>query len=134
MQTLGRGTAKRMRIALVIEDDSVTRRVIADLLLEAGFGVCEAFSGDLIPFTPKLDVIVSDLVLAPNADRPTVRDWTSRIADRLRAPVVVVTGRAEMAAEDPAALGAVDVILKPFDIDDLVERVERAIAPEWTAA
>jgi CheY-like chemotaxis protein len=123
-----------MRIALVIEDDAVTRRAIAEVLLEAGFGVCEAFSGDLIPFTPQLDVIVSDLVIGANADVPAVRDWTSRISDRLRAPIVVVTGRADVAREDPATVGAVDVILKPFDVDDLVERVERAIAPEWRAA
>lgn len=60
-----------MRVALVIEDDSVVRREIADALLSAGFGVCEAFRADLLPFTPRLDVVVSDVEFG--GDVPVVR-------------------------------------------------------------
>ena len=34
-------------------------------LLRAGYGVCEGFSADLIPFTPGVDVIVSDGIAKP---------------------------------------------------------------------
>lgn len=60
-----------MRVALVIEDDSVMRRQIADALLAAGFGVCEAFRADLLPFTPRLDVVVTDVEFG--GDVPVVR-------------------------------------------------------------
>ena len=46
-----------MRIALVLEDDYATRRAIAELLLRDGYGVCEGFQADPIPFVPAIDVI-----------------------------------------------------------------------------
>ena len=44
-----------MRVALVIEDDYATRRVIAQALLAEGYGVCESHAPDPIPFTPSLE-------------------------------------------------------------------------------
>src|SRR3989442_12524634 len=62
-----------MRIALVLEDDYATRRAIAELLLRDGYGVCEGFQADPIPFVPALDVIVTDVVMRPEIE--AVRLW-----------------------------------------------------------
>jgi DNA-binding response OmpR family regulator len=115
-----------VRVALVIEDDIATRRVIARALLAAGYGVCESFVADPIPFVPALDVIVSDVVTRP--DPLAVRDWTRSLRERFGVPLVLVTGRDEILALGPLALGVADVVAKPFDVSDLALRVGRAIA------
>jgi FixJ family two-component response regulator len=114
-----------MKIALVIEDDFATRRSIAQLLLADGYGVCEGFQPDPIPFVPALDVIVSDVVTKPELD--AVRLWASSIEERFGVPLVIVTGRAEIVAAGPKALGVADIVAKPFDMTDLLRRVRRAV-------
>src|SRR5207245_6546222 len=57
-----------MRIALVLEDDYATRRAIAELLRRDGYGVCEGFQADPIPFVPALAVIVTDVVMRPDIE------------------------------------------------------------------
>lgn len=64
-----------MRVVLIVEDDSVSRRLIADALLRAGFGVCETHAADLVPAVPRLDAVLSDV---------SVR------ADRFGAPIVPI--------------------------------------------
>jgi DNA-binding NtrC family response regulator len=121
-----------MKIALVIEDDSVTRRTIAQLLMRDGYGVCESMVPEPIPFTPSLDVIVTDVVTQP--DLESVRAWTRSLHQRFGVPVVLVTGRHEFVAAGAAALGIADVVAKPFDVFDLVERVSQAVAAHRVAA
>ena len=42
-------------------------------------------------------------------------------------PLVIVTGRAEIVAAGPKALGVADIVAKPFDMTDLLRRVRRAV-------
>src|SRR5438309_9834793 len=115
-----------MRIALVIEDDAATRRVIAQTLLQDGYGVAESVLPEPIPFVPALDVVVTDVVTAP--DVASVRAWARSIDERFDVPVVIVTGRPEILAAGAAALGVADLVAKPFEMADLVERVSVAVA------
>jgi DNA-binding NtrC family response regulator len=114
-----------MKIALVLEDDYMTRRAIAELLLHGGFGVCEGFQSDPIPFVPALDVIVSDVLTRPEI--AVVRTWASSIEVRFGVPLVLITGRPEIVSAGAAALGVADIVAKPFDIKDLLQRVRRVI-------
>lgn len=50
-----------MKVVLVIENDPVVRRAVAEVLLSAGYGVCEAWSASLIPAVPRLHAVVSDV-------------------------------------------------------------------------
>jgi CheY-like chemotaxis protein len=117
-----------MKIVLVIEDDPVVRRAVAEVLLDAGYGVCEAWSADLIPAVPRLHVVVSDVVVGQRTDLETVTSWSRRLTDRFGVPVVLLTGRDDVVQQEPAFLGVADVIAKPFDVDDLLTRVDRAAA------
>ncbi|OLE75506.1 MAG: response regulator [Chloroflexi bacterium] len=114
-----------MRIALVLEDDYATRRAIAELLLRDGYGVCEGFQADPIPFVPALDVIVTDVVMRPEIE--AVRLWARSMTERFGVPVVLVTGRSEFVSAGPSELGVADVVAKPFDITDLLRRVRRVV-------
>ena len=115
-----------MRVALVIDDDFATRRAIAQLLLTRGYGVCEGFVHEPIPFVPSLDVIVTDVVTAP--DLESVRTWTGSLQQRFGVPVVLVTGRSHIITAGAAALGVADIVPKPFDVDELAERVALAVS------
>ena len=115
-----------MRVALVIEDDYATRRVIAQALLAEGYGVCESHAPDPIPFTPSLDVIVTDVVTRPEV--AAVRAWARSLQDRFGVPLVLVTGRSEIVAAGAAALGVAEIVAKPFSLGELAARVARAVA------
>jgi CheY-like chemotaxis protein len=64
-----------MRVVLIVADDAMSRRVIADAFMRAGYGVCETHAADLVPAVPRLDAVVSDVSLG---------------ADRFRAPIVPI--------------------------------------------
>src|SRR3989442_12521508 len=112
-----------MRIALVLEDDYATRRAIAELLLRDGYGVCEGFQADPIPFVPALDVIVTDVVMRPEIE--AVRLWARSMTERFGVPVVLVTGRSEVVLAGPSEAGVADVLSKPFHITDPFPPVPR---------
>jgi CheY-like chemotaxis protein len=75
--------AAAMRIVLIVAEDAVSRRLIADALMGAGYGVCETHSGDLVPAVPRLDAVVSSGELV----RP----------DRFGAPIVPIARPLDMA-------------------------------------
>ena len=66
-----------MKVVLIVEDNATLRRLIADALMRAGYGVCETHSHELVPAVPRLDAVVSDA---------TIR------RDRFGAPVVPIDG------------------------------------------
>src|SRR2546428_5271162 len=103
-----------MRIALVLEDDYATRRAIAELLLRDGYGVCEGFQADPIPFVPALDVIVTDVVMRPEIE--AVRLWARSMTERFGVPLVLVAGRGVVVSPRPSELGVADRASKPFDL------------------
>src|SRR5438094_10370185 len=92
-----------MRIALVIEDDAATRRVIAQTLLQDGYGVAESVLPEPIPFLPALDVVVTDVVTAPHV--ASLRAWARSIGERFHVPVASVTAAPEAPPAGPAAPG-----------------------------
>src|SRR5437660_11318207 len=103
-----------MRIALVIEDDAATRRVIAQTLLQDGYGVAESVMPEPIPFVPALEVVVTDVVSAP--DVASVRSWAGSIDARSDVPVVILTGRTESLAAGAAALRDADPFGDPVQV------------------
>jgi DNA-binding response OmpR family regulator len=115
---------------LSIEDDPMVRRVLVTVLSERGHQVLEAGDGDsgLEAARDELpDLILLDLglpgthgtvVLGRLRDDPVTRGI----------PVIVVSAWGEGHVVAMArARGAVDVIRKPFGINDLVDRVEAAL-------
>lgn len=111
---------------LVVEDDAAIRRLAHDLLVDEGFEVFTAETGqdglDLLAECQP-DLVLLDLMM-PTMDGPT---FAREMEQRHHAlPVVVLSGSREI-FETAAELGAAGAILKPFDIDEFVQVVRKAI-------
>jgi CheY-like chemotaxis protein len=112
---------------LVVEDDDDIREVVASFLQDAGYTVAAAANGAVA-----LEMVERDPPLAILLDMkmPIMDGW--EFARQYRdqpippAPIIVMT-----AAHDAAARGsqvnAVGVLGKPFDLDDLLAIVKRAL-------
>jgi two-component system, chemotaxis family, chemotaxis protein CheY len=123
------GAKKRV---LVIEDDEAIRRLLQDLLVEAGYEVDLAKSGNeglarVGQLRP--DVILLDKLM-PDGDGPTFANAYAKTPGP-RAPIIAVG--AGDSFEWAAEIGAAAVVQKPFDIDELLD-VVRAQLPAGRGA
>jgi two-component system, OmpR family, KDP operon response regulator KdpE len=113
---------------LVVDDDPMVRRLMDRILAGAGF--CDV--RDAASAQEALDAVTSDppdqLIMDLHMPGGGLR-LLARLAAASRPAILVVTGDTDPAVRDAAlAAGASDFLLKPFDGDDLVERV-RALLP-----
>ena len=117
------------RIVLVVEDDESIRSVITDVLEERGFRVLEAGNGaEALESVGKQrpDVMVLDLLM------PVMHGWDfmETYAERTGGepiPIVVVSVNPAL-PRSFNRFGVHSVIPKPFDVDDLLDSVERAVS------
>jgi len=117
---------------LVVEDDPAIRRLVTMVLQRNGFAIDTASDG--LEAVLKLgihdyDVIVLDLMM-PHLDGFT---FLTTIAenDPARLQKVIVTSAASPAVIRERMLGTPFALMpKPFDIHDLVERVEECAAAQ----
>ena len=112
---------------LVVDDSDQIRGVVRKLLEGAGHEVIEAVDGrDALQ---RLYEVKPDLVLL-DVSMPDMDGWTAleRIRELTSVPVLMVTAR-DAVPERVRGLkgGADDYILKPFEPDELVARVEAAL-------
>jgi DNA-binding response OmpR family regulator len=110
---------------LVVEDDPALCESIADVLRFTGYEVETAQDGEsalrLLREARRPDAILLDLILPRmNADRLLI-DIDASLWPR--PPIVLMTGMAPRLENMPAAD---DVLLKPFDVEDLLSRIGRA--------
>jgi DNA-binding response OmpR family regulator len=108
---------------LVVEDDPALCETIADVLRINGYEVATAPDGDAalqaLSGAPQPDAILLDLVLPRMSGERLLERIVA--ADRAPRSVVLMTGM--LPSRAPAAA---DVLLKPFDVDELLARVARA--------
>ncbi|KAA5804786.1 response regulator [Alkalicaulis satelles] len=116
------------RRVLVLEDDDSLRFVISKALSRAGFDVRATASPDVAVermIRKEADALVADVLLG----RENFLDRLEELA-RLRpdAPVVVMSAQTTAATALGAARhGAYEYLPKPFNLDELVEVLERAL-------
>jgi DNA-binding NtrC family response regulator len=123
------GAAPRV---LVVEDNDALRRGIARVLRASGFSIDQEATGDAAvrrlsaARVADYDAVLTDLRL-PGADGVAVLR-AARASDP-RSCVLVITayGSVETAVESMRA-GACDFVQKPFDLEALPARIERALA------
>ena len=119
-----------MKTIMVIEDDSAILELLGTVLSEAGYRPVLLPDSERVPervSRERPDLILLDIVLQPNHGMEVM----AALAEMdVRPPIIMMSaairGVREM-GRIARALGASDFIEKPFDISDLLDRVESAM-------
>ena len=116
---------------LVVDDDSGTRELLRELLLEEGHKVKVAQNGkEALEWVTKetFDLVLTDLGM-PEMGGIQLLKTLQRISPDMR--VIVVTGRADLEARARVkGPGAYDYVTKPFHPYTILEKVARALGRE----
>ena len=126
--------AKRI---LVVEDDRVTRKLIADVLTSAGYEVVTAHDGASavkMAREQEPDLITLDIHLAKDTPDDTwdgfgVANWLKRITEGKPMPLIIVISGLDPGkhVKNIASVGAYAVLPKPFEKKKLLEVVAEAL-------
>ncbi|WP_428939557.1 sigma-54-dependent transcriptional regulator [Fontivita pretiosa] len=113
---------------LIVEDETVLRQSLAELLREEGYEVLEAGDGKAayqIAVDRPVDLVLSD-VRMPEMDGLALLSHLQKVAPQT--PVIMMTayGTVESAVAAMRA-GAHDYLLKPVQFDDVLIKVQRAL-------
>lgn len=115
---------------LVVDDELLIRWSVAETLAAAGHSVIQAGDGraaiDALKTTPGVDVVLLDYRL-PDSDDLALLGKIRRTAPAAAVVIMTAHGTPEM-IEGALALGARQVINKPFDMHDLEAVVQSAHA------
>jgi two-component system KDP operon response regulator KdpE len=117
------------RRVLVIEDDNDVRRLIIEALRNVGLDAIAAVDARQALRTAlarKPAAVVLDIGLPDYDGTQFVARWRERRPDANDVPIVIVSGRADR-REIASLLGAAYVCGKPFEVDELVGEVKRAV-------
>lgn len=113
-----------MHNLLIVEDDTNINNMIAEAVKKAGYSFTSAFSGtEALLLTEKIrfDLILLDLMLPGMSGE----DFIRKIKPNYASPVIVVSAKDELDSKvDVLSLGADDYITKPFEIRELLARIE----------
>jgi DNA-binding response OmpR family regulator len=110
---------------LVVESDGAVRGTLVEGLSDAGLMVEASAAADASIDEWRGDVIVTDTFASPYRIDAAVA-YLNELRSRFAVPVIVLTGHSEAGA-DADRLPADAVIMKPFDLDDLVEVIRRVV-------
>ena len=122
-----------MRNVLIVEDDREIRKLLKDYLSEKDYNVTEAKDGneayELIT-TECYDVILMDMMLPYRPGDSLIRELRSRTDDSraARTPVIVISAKSGADTRiETLRMGADDYIIKPFNLDEVLVRIEAVL-------
>jgi DNA-binding NtrC family response regulator len=114
------------RKILIVEDDAITRRNLCVLLSEEGYEVDQAGDGvqalEILALRP-FDLVLSDIIM-PRMDGLKLLKRLQFVAPQI--PVMIMTSYVSSSVASVPA-GAAEFIRKPFVVDDLLFKVQRAL-------
>ncbi|MGE5893169.1 MAG: sigma-54-dependent transcriptional regulator [bacterium] len=118
-----------MSSLLIIDDDSSVRDVLSKLFTEEGYSVTLAENGEQaleLLSSQKYDVYITDLVM-PKTSGMEILDRV-RNTPNASTPCIVITAFGSVkTAVDAMKLGALDYVLKPFRLDEILLVTKRAL-------
>lgn len=113
----------KLKIA-VVEDDREISSILRELLVSSGYECVQAFDGDEASKLfehEHFDMVLMDLMLPyKNGER-----LIGELRSKCDTPVIVISAKSMMETKlEVLRLGADDYIIKPFDIDEVLVRIE----------
>ncbi len=124
-----------MTDVLVVDDDAATRDIVRLILEDAGYAVLEAASRpralEMLQTFPRPLVVLLDLMMiSRGADGETVLRAAQADPHLAQHCYVVMTAHSETrftpALRELLAATCLEVVAKPFNMDDLLDAVQRA--------
>lgn len=117
---------------LIIDDDLAVRDTLIAILEDHGYEVITAVNGEqgLAVFRrERPDLLVTDIVMPVKEGLQTIREIREEWPDM---KIIAISGGSRTERHDfleiARQLGAWDVVVKPFDVDDFVARVDRCLS------
>jgi len=108
----------------IIEDDKDISSILANILKKNGYSYKQAYDGSQAMKLLKnesFDIVLMDLML-PYVNGETLIYELRKISDT---PVIVISAKSMMETKlEVLRLGADDYIIKPFDINEVIVRIE----------
>ncbi|MFN2640999.1 MAG: PleD family two-component system response regulator [Actinomycetota bacterium] len=122
----------RPPLILIIEDDASVRGLIETMMEMQNYEVIVAKDGleGLVKLEFRHPSVVILDVMMPNIDGGRVLKEMREDVRMRNVPVLVVTGRASAHEDFDGVVGSENVIVKPFDPEELAHRVAELIADE----
>ena len=121
-------TASGRQTVCIVDDDAQIRRFLSEVLGSIGLIAEEYASGEdfMRRWQPAKAACVLLDIRMPRITGPEIHDWLREREPNL--PVIFLTGHADVTTAVRAMrLGAFDVIEKPFNVQQLIERVNQAV-------
>lgn len=121
---------------LVVDDSSVNNFLLENVLEEKGYQLQVAYNGkeamDFIHQDPP-DLILLDIMM-PGIDGFEILEKLNRDDSKSKIPVIMVTSKNEETDKERAfKSGAVEYIVKPIDIEELLDKVDKTLSQIRTA-
>ena len=118
------------RVILVVQDDETERTALEAALRKVGFDVDTASDGlKALTLIEKRcpDLILTDVVL-PNLDGMRLLKAIKGRKETMGIPVVMLTAKSDTSSMvEGISSGARFYVLKPYDMNDLVRKLKRAL-------
>lgn len=116
-----------MNNILIVEDNQNINQLLAETLQEAGFKTESAFdglNGLKAAQTDKFDLIIIDIMMPYISGDELLK----KIRSNSDIPVIVISAKDMVSSKiDMLKMGADDYITKPFDLGEVVARIENAL-------
>lgn len=118
---------------LLVDDQDTVREPLAELLTELGYEVVQAIDGaeglEVLKSSQPIDLLVSDVGLPGHMNGRQLADAGRVLRPNLR--VMFITGYAEKSASEGGLLATgMEVMIKPFGLDDFAFKVATMIGKE----
>lgn len=120
-----------MKKILVIEDNAIVRNTVMRILQTAGYAVVTAgdgLQGIHVFHKEQPDLVISDIIMPQQEGLGTIRQI---LAERPGTKIIAISGGGRIGNTDflqiARKMGAVDALPKPFDPDDLLDRISNCL-------
>ncbi|MDP7397625.1 MAG: protein kinase [Lentisphaeria bacterium] len=121
------------KCVLVVDDEASIRRLVSRLLTKNSYDVIDTADGNealKILDTGNVDLVISDIAM-PNKSG---LELLAEIKAHSDVPVIMLTGQSSVkSAVDCMKYGAFEYVMKPFVINELLEKIDKAL-PSATVA